>query len=137
MFRNPKRMGRWIAIAVAIGLFCSWQALAKKPDKPPGGGGGAAYTIVPFLPPDFASTSSSVEDLSDEGYVVGVVEVDGGGLQAVHLDVATGVYTSLQDGIRANGVNDHNETVGVMQSDDFVNAAFWSGPSAPPVSLPH
>ena len=30
MFRNPKRTGRWMAIAVAIGLFCSSQALAKK-----------------------------------------------------------------------------------------------------------
>ena len=39
MFRNLKQMGRWMAIAVAIGLLCSAGALAKKPDKPPGGGG--------------------------------------------------------------------------------------------------
>ena len=35
MFRNLKQMGRWIAIAVAIGLVCSSAALAKKPPKPP------------------------------------------------------------------------------------------------------
>jgi hypothetical protein len=129
-------MRRWtrkpgiVAVAVAACLLCNTVAQAKGPPKQ------AAYTIIPFLPPNFASTSSSVEDLSDEGYAVGVVEVDGGGLQAVHLDVTAGVYTSLQDGIRANGVNDHNETVGVMQIGDFVNAAFWSDPSAPPVPLP-
>lgn len=37
MFRNTKQMGRWLAIAMAIGLVCSSGALAKKPDNPPGG----------------------------------------------------------------------------------------------------
>jgi hypothetical protein len=40
MFRDLKQMGRWLAIAVAIGLVCCSQALAKKPPTPPGGGGG-------------------------------------------------------------------------------------------------
>jgi Tol biopolymer transport system component len=35
MFRNLKRMGRWAAIAVAIGLVFFSVAPAKKPDKPP------------------------------------------------------------------------------------------------------
>lgn len=130
-------MKRWIrkpeivAVAVAACLLCNTVTQAKKPPAP-----SAAYTIIPFLPPNFASTSSSVEDVSDEGYAVGVAEVDGGRRQAVHLDVTSGIYTSLQDGIRANGVNDHNETVGVMQTGDFVNAAFWGNPSALPVPLP-
>ena len=34
MFGNPKRIRRWIVIAVTIGLFCSTQAPAKKPPKP-------------------------------------------------------------------------------------------------------
>ena len=34
MFRNTKRIGRWIAIAVVIGLVCSSAALAKKPPGP-------------------------------------------------------------------------------------------------------
>jgi hypothetical protein len=131
MSENSKRMGRWFVIAVAIELFCSVDALAVKP--PPTQ---AAYTTIPFLPPDFASTSSGVEDVSDEGYAVGVTEVEGGESVAVHFDIVTDVYTSLRDGLRANGVNDHNETVGVMRSGDFVAAASWRAPSAPPVSLP-
>ncbi|NQT11857.1 MAG: hypothetical protein HQ582_03855 [Planctomycetes bacterium] len=35
MLRNPKRMERCIAIAVAIGLFCSAETLAKKPPEEP------------------------------------------------------------------------------------------------------
>jgi hypothetical protein len=129
-------MSRWrrklgvVTVAFAACLLCNAVTQAKRPPKP------AAYAIIPFLPPDFASTSSSVEDVSDEGYAVGVANVEGVGNVAVHLDIVSGVYTSLEDGIRANGVNDRNETVGVMQNGDFVNAAFWSGPSAPPVPLP-
>ncbi len=37
MVTNAKLMGRWIAIAVAIGLFCSAETLAKKPPSPPAG----------------------------------------------------------------------------------------------------
>lgn len=50
MFRNPKHLGRWLAIAVAIGLMFSAAALVAKPTKPPGGqdppgsnGGGVIY----------------------------------------------------------------------------------------------
>lgn len=34
---NGKHLVRWIAIVLAIGLFCSSQTLAKKPDGAPGG----------------------------------------------------------------------------------------------------
>ncbi len=75
MLRSTKQMGRWIAIAVAIGLFCSWEAQAKKPPKPPGDDSSAGYTIVPFLtpvpPPNFESVRSSVGDLNDVGHAVG------------------------------------------------------------------
>ena len=44
MFRNSKHLGRWLAIAVAIGLLCSAVALAGKPSTPPGSnGGGVIY----------------------------------------------------------------------------------------------
>ena len=47
MFRNPKRIGRWIIIAAAIGLLCCLEANAKKPPKPPpepgSNGGGVIY----------------------------------------------------------------------------------------------
>lgn len=129
MRRSIRKPGM-VTLAVAASLLCSTVTHAKRPPEQ------AAYTIIPFLPPNFASISSSVEDLSDEGYAVGVANVEGRGNVAVHFDVATGVYTSLQDGIRATGVNDHNEAVGVMQNGEFVNAAFWSAPSASPVPLP-
>ena len=48
---------------------------------------------VPFLPPDFASTSTEVTDFNEQGHAVGVARVEGGS-RAVHLDLATGVYTS-------------------------------------------
>jgi Tol biopolymer transport system component len=35
MFKNLTQIGRWTAIAVAIGLVCSMQVLAKKPPPPP------------------------------------------------------------------------------------------------------
>jgi len=47
MFRNPKHLGRWTVIAVAIGLFCCAEALAKKPPNPPGGGGGGGGGDIP------------------------------------------------------------------------------------------
>jgi probable HAF family extracellular repeat protein len=52
MLRYPKHLGRWTAIAVVIGLVCSADILAKKPDKPPSGGDGdkiAPYTFVDLL----------------------------------------------------------------------------------------
>ena len=56
MFRNLKRMGRWMAIAVAIGFLCSAGALAKKPDNPGGGGGGGSTSpsgvVYYSFPPD-------------------------------------------------------------------------------------
>ena len=48
MLRNTKRMGRWIAIAVAIGLFCCSEATAKKPPKPPGDDGGNGGGVIYF-----------------------------------------------------------------------------------------
>ncbi len=47
MFRNLKQVGRWMVIAVTIGLFCSSQAAAVKPDKD--GDETAAYTLVDLL----------------------------------------------------------------------------------------
>ena len=45
MFRNRKRMWRWMVIAVTIGLFCCLEANAKKPppDEPGNNGGGVIY----------------------------------------------------------------------------------------------
>jgi hypothetical protein len=49
-------MGRWVAIAMAIGLLCSSQALAKKPPKPPADEG-ARYDLAVLAPPGVQITS--------------------------------------------------------------------------------
>ena len=123
-----------VALAVAVGLWCVSPALAKPPGGGGGGGGGAAaYTIVPFLPPGFPSNSSYVFDLNEQGHAVGSVGLLNGDSQAVHLDLTTGVYTALQGGALATGVNNLNQIVG---EDDAGSGLFWSSPSAQPVTLP-
>jgi hypothetical protein len=138
MFGSTKSVGRWLAVAAAIGLICSSAALAKKPDKPPGDDSSAAYTIVPFLPPDFESVRSQVADLNETGQAVGKAELDGtaAGDLAVHLDIATGNYTVLQGGSRANGVNNLNQIVGSVLLESGFRAGFWAEPQAAPDLLP-
>ena len=125
MFRNPKRMGRWMAIAVAIGLVCSAEALAKKP-PPPDDDSGAGYTIVPFLTPvprRFESVHSLVLDLNDQGH--GWVEdfqeeLPDGSYQtvhwALHLDMAPPAL---------HGVQDCNYPVGRQQSQPDRRRTSW------------
>jgi hypothetical protein len=145
MFRNSKPVGSRIAIAMAIGLFCSSGAPAKKPDKPPGDDSGAGYTILPFLTPDiplnFESVGSSVGDLNDVGHAVGAEyfeeELPEGSFQtvrwALHLDMATWTYTRLQDCHTPAGVNNNNQIVGRRSSGV---PAFWQSPGHTPVDLP-
>ena len=139
MFRNLKRMGPSMAIAVAIGLVCFSHAQAKKPPKPPDDDESAAYTIVPFLPTELQSVSSQVTDLNETGQAVGFAPLDNspGGYRAVHLDMTAGEYTLLQDGSHASGVNNRNQIVGaVLLESGSRTAAFWSEPQAAPDLLP-
>ncbi len=135
---------RSATVAVAVCLICCSLSLGEKPDRKPGGGGGgggtgdAAYTIIPFLPTDFQSTRSYVIDLNEVSHAVGTAVRSNGEDQAVHLDIATGVYTSLKsDSLPsgAHGVNDHNQIVGQVYYDGAALGAFWSSPSADPVPL--
>ena len=132
MSKNSTRMGRWFVIAVAIGLVYSTVALAVKPAKPPADDGREAYTIVPFMSPDFASTGSWVCNLNEQGHAVGGAEGESGLEQALHLDLATDAYTSLQGGTSATGVNNLNQIVGYQR----YGGRFWSSPSSAPVELP-
>lgn len=63
MLGKPKHLGRWLAIAVAIGLYCLGEAWAAKPVKPP--------------PPD-PVTYTLVELSDSEGYVRDINQLDGG-----------------------------------------------------------
>jgi probable HAF family extracellular repeat protein len=138
MLRYLKNVRLWLAIAVATCLVCSSQALAKKPPKPPSDDSDAAYTIVPFLPPDFESVSSHVADFNETGQAVGLAEVDGtpAGDCAVHLDIATHEYSVLQGGSYASGVSNLDQIVGERLNGERRVALFWEAPDAAPVDLP-
>jgi hypothetical protein len=123
------------AAIAAVLLTFAWAA----PSEGRGGGGGGSttpYTIVPFLPPDFASTSSYVSDVDESGHAVGDAEDENGGSQAVHFNIATSIYTSLPGGLSAQGVNNLNQIVGGTSVGGVNLALFWSSPTANPIPLP-
>ncbi len=62
MFRNARQMGRWMAIAVAIALFCSTQAPAKKPVKPPTDEGGELRLVELHPPGSEGSGAYAIND---------------------------------------------------------------------------
>ena len=74
MLGTPKHLGRWLAIAVAVGLGCSGEAWAAKPVKPP---------------PDDPVTYTLVELSDNEGNVYDINQLDGG------VEVGTGVALHL------------------------------------------
>lgn len=122
MFRSPKHLGRWLAIAVAIGLVGCAVALAAKPPNPVT----PAYRIVPFVSPFSPEGCNSVEsqvmDLNDCGQAVGFEKFSDGTsppvYQALHLNIAAGTYTLLADGCLPSGVNDLNQIVGERRLAD-------------------
>ncbi len=140
MFRNAKHLGRWLAIAVAVGLACCAVALAAKPPKPVT----PAYTIMPFMvapPPEFQSQGSWVYDLNERGRAVGYEEfrkelADGSYAElywGLHLNTASGECTWVPNAHFATGINNFNQIVGVTAS----GGTFWRSPAdAVPVSLP-
>lgn len=122
----------FVVTTALLATQCTNEVAAMKPGK---GGGGAAYTIIPFRPPGFQSVSSQVVDLNETGQAVGFAEQSDGDDQAVHLDIATGVYTLLRNGSVATGLNRHNQIVGELHSGGLSLGTFWKNPSADPVPL--
>jgi hypothetical protein len=118
-------MGRWIAIAVAIGLVCSSQALAKKPPE-------QQWTTV-TLNTD-PGVSSKPFDINDAGDVVGELRFTSGGSLAVLWEVSgtTVVEHVLADGTMATGVNELQQVVGECAT----GAAYWASVNSEPVALP-
>jgi hypothetical protein len=55
---------------------------------------------------------------------------------AVHHDILTGAYTTLQDGSEARCVNEQNQVAGEANFNGVWSGAFWANPDAPPVELP-
>ena len=97
MFRDPKKKGRWIAIAVAIGLVCSAAAVAKKPPKPPADDG-AGYDLV-VLAPDVQMTGSYAYDLDEAGNVVGTYSDSDGERNGFYYDRAQESYLVFGPGV--------------------------------------
>jgi hypothetical protein len=146
MFTDPRRVGRWIAIALAIGLFCFSQALAKKPDNPGGGGSkGPSYSIVQLDDAGGAYVYGWPRDINNLGQIVGSVD-EGSPFQnrqAAYWQISTadgGIQSTLSllsAGITAHGINNLGEIVGQgTDVDGRLVGMYWAGPDAAPVVLP-
>ncbi|NUQ63013.1 MAG: hypothetical protein HUU20_11015 [Pirellulales bacterium] len=128
-----QRAGMLLSIALVLTVSVIHVARGAKPAPT-----SPAYTIIPFLPPNVDSVSSHPFEITEEGQVVGFIELPSGETLGVHLDMATGAYTPL-DGSSggAFGINRHNELVGsYWGADNLIHAAYWAAPTAPRVPLP-
>jgi hypothetical protein len=132
MFRNPKRMGRWIVIAVAIGMVCSSQALAKKPPKPPTDDG-AGYNLVVLAPPGVQITGSNAYDLDEAGNVVGYYLDADGERNGFHYNRSQESWRLFGPGVVVFGLNNLGEMVGADWNTG--EGLYWSAPDATPVPL--
>ena len=132
MFSNSKRMARWIAIAVTIGLVCSTQALAKKPPVPPDDDG-AAYDLVVLAPPDVQITGSYAYDLDEAGNVVGYYLDSDGERNGFHYNRAQDSWRLFGPGVVVFGLNNLGEMVGADWNTG--EGLYWSAPEVPPVPL--
>ena len=96
MSKNAIRMGRWLAIAVAIGLLCPVALLAGKPPKPPEPPA-PSYRLVDLLgfprASDVQSDARAVSQIRDNGsfFVVGDSRTDDG-------EWHTALWTVTSDG---------------------------------------
>ncbi len=143
MFRNLKQWGRWLAIAVGIGLLCSVVALAAKPPK-------LAYQVLQLDLVDqggVAYAESCAVDISDQGQVAGyVLDASGGCLPAcwtistvggeVHSELNLLRQESTIDAA-AQGINENGEIVGVgTKPDGQMVGLYWADEGAVPQELP-
>ena len=118
-----------VALAAAVGLWCSSPSLAARP----GGGGstGPSYQIV-----ELDSAGGTLEgypfDINNAGLIVGGVS---GSAACWTVNKANGTVTStlhLLDGELATGVNGSGEIVGSRND----TAAYWESPNAAHRALP-
>ena len=124
MVTNAKWTGRWIFIAVAIGLFCSAESLAKKPPAPPPDDSASCALVT--LDDRDGSVRGNVTDLKIVNGIITCVgfvgETDGD--QAVVWQVAPSesgydVTTSyLAEGEFAAAINADGEVVGECRAFD-------------------
>jgi len=154
MLGKPKHLGRWLAIAVAIGLCCSGEAWAAKPVKPPPPPDPVSYTLV-----ELSDNEGNVYDINqlDGGVeVVGILYdasgevevrrahywmVDAAGNVLLSLDLPTLPPTRPEATIHSGAlaVNNHGVVVGYqLEEEDFlaVRPLLWPHGAAAPIELP-
>ena len=132
MFKNPKRIGRWMLIAVAIGLFSLSAAWAKPPIKPPEDDG-AAYDLVILAPPGVQITGSYAYDLDEAGNVVGYYFDSDGKRNGFYYHRAQESWRLFGPGVVVFGLNNLGEMVGADWNTG--EGLYWSAPDATPVPL--
>jgi uncharacterized membrane protein len=133
MLNNRKRTWRWMAIALAIGLMCSADALAKKPPPPPDDDV-ASYDLVVLAPPGLQITGSNAYDLDEAGDVVGYYYDSDGEPNGFHYDRVQDSWRLFGPGVVVFGLNNLGEMVGGDWNTG--EGLYWSAPGATPVPLP-
>jgi len=144
-------MGRWIAIALAIGLFCSAEAMAKKPPKPPADDDPVTYTQVELS--SIEGKASAVNQLDGFVDVVGGLWDSSGEERVLKahywmVDPAGNVLSmALQTlppaaagavvGSMASDVNNQGVVVG-WQTDgtELPRPVLWPNAASAPIELP-
>ena len=139
MFRNSKQAGRWLAVAVTIGLCCSSIAEAGKPSKP--------YTLV-LLPDAEGNTeldgcASAMNEVLIDGQLEGVEVVGRLAGNAYHwlmnVQGAVVMATPLPSAYpltAAHDINDDGTIVGAGGIDGAILPLVWLSLDGMPIELP-
>jgi uncharacterized membrane protein len=143
MLNNSKWTRRWIAIAVAVGLWCMAEARAGKPAKPPASG--TSYKIAKLAAEDESGTwDCYARDINDLRDVVGYVEDAVTGQRRAACWEVSGSGDAIQSqlilltgGSDARGVNDCGEIVGYGTGGNGQTVGlYWATAAAAPLTLP-
>ena len=132
MFTNTNHLGRWLIIAVAIGLVCSSTSLAKKPPKPDGDPG-ITYRVVPL------EWGINARDINDYREVAGAVLTESGDVSAAYWEEGELVsnLTVLSGGRMAHGINNNGDIVGTSYDSSGNDVAvYWPNSSIFSMELP-
>jgi hypothetical protein len=135
MCANLKQMGRWITIAVAMGLVCASHVSAQKPIKPPPPPSANLVNLGPGSPRAMNQLDSFVE----------IVGSDGSGWGRYWMVCSTGTLVdsfdleTLPGAIRLEpfDINNQGQIVGFQEGSDGAYVPLvWASPQSLPMELP-
>jgi uncharacterized membrane protein len=104
-----------------------------------GGGSDPSYTILTFLPPGTGNSPGSyVHDINEQGQAVGyILTQDGASFIGYQLDIKTGEYTEMADGLGPISINNHGQIAGAkVDGSGFETGIFLSSATATPILFP-